>query len=433
MREPRGLHGDSAGTLHRTADYVFPVFPMPVERGKPPLVLLVALAGLGPLAFHILIPSMPGLARAFAVDYGTVQLTLSLYLAGFGLSQLAIGPISDRCGRRPVVLAGLALFLVGTLTALLANCIEQVILGRILQAMGSCAGVVLVRAIVRDVCDRDHAASMIAYIVMAMVAAPMFAPLVGGLLESHFGWLAGFGLAAAAGLAIAAWTFLALPETSRHRTVSVTPTTMMSSYARLLRAPLFRGYMLQTAFGSGCFFAFMAAAPLLTVEALGADPVVYGLAMLLPGFAYMAANYLAGRLSSRRGVQAMLEMGCVITLTGGLLLFAAAITLPLSIYSLFGPMTVFAFGNGINLPNSMAGAVSVDPTRAGAASALSGFGQMAFGALVSLLVGAITTFSAVPMAAVVAVCAVCQYLALIAVKRAAPGCAADERPATAAE
>lgn len=406
---------------------------MHVVRGKPPLVLLVALAALGPLAFNILMPSMPGLVAAFAVEYGTVQLTLSLYLVGFGLSQLVMGPVSDQLGRRPVVLAGLALFLTGTVTALLAASIEQLILGRILQAAGSCAGVVLVRAIVRDIYDRDHAASMIAYIVMAMVMAPMFAPLLGGLLESRFDWRAGFGLVLSVGLAVAAWSWLALPETSRYRGGGTTPGAVIAGYARLLRSPLFRGYMLQTAFGSGCFFAFMAGAPLLTIEALGADPAVYGLAMLLPGCAYMLANFVAGRLSSRRGVQAMLEIGCLITLAGGLLLFAAAVILPLSLISLFGPMAVFAFGNGINLPNSTAGAVSVDPTRAGAASALSGFCQMSFGALVALLVGATTTVSAVPMAGVVAVCAVSQYLALIAVKRAATAGVSESRTATAAE
>lgn len=405
---------------------------MRVAQAQPPLLLLVALAGLGPLAFHILIPSMPGLATAFAVDYGIVQLTLSLYLVAFGLSQLFIGPVSDHVGRRPVVLGGLALFLAGTMTALFAASIEQLVLGRILQATGSCAGVVLVRAIVRDLCDRDHAASKIAYIVMAMVVAPMFAPLLGGLLDSRFDWRAGFVLVAAAGMAVAAIACFALPETNRRRGGGVTPAAVALSYRQLLRSPLFRGYALQTAFGSGCFFAFMAGAPQLTIGALGADPAVYGVAMLLPGCAYMAANFLAGRFSARRGVQGMLEIGCLITLAGGLLLFVVAITMPLSVAGLFGPMAIFAFGNGINLPNSTAGAVSVDPTRAGAASALSGFCQMTLGALISLLVGAITSGSAVPMAAVVAFCAICQYFALIAVRRAGPAHAPNEEAATPA-
>lgn len=394
---------------------------MRIEQRKPALALLVAVTALGPLAFNILMPSMPGLSVAFAADYGTVQLTLSLYLVGFGISQLIYGPLSDRYGRRPVLIAGLALFLGGTVMSLCAATIEQLIVGRLLQAMGSCAGIVLVRAIVRDVYDRDQAASKIAYVLMAMIVAPMLAPLMGGLLDSWYDWRAGFILVGVAGLAVMVCVITDLPETNHRRASIGSASTIVKGYGWLLSSPVFRGYALQTAFGSGCFFGFMAGAPYLTIEVMAADPAGYGVALLLPGFAYMGAAFIAGRWSSRVGIHAMLEIGRLITLCGGVLFLIVALTLPLSIASLFVPMAIFAFGNGINLPNSMAGVVSIDPNRAGAASALAGFCQMTIGAGISALVGLVTTASATPMAAIVAACAVAQYLAYNGVRRAESG------------
>ena len=390
---------------------------MEARRTEPRLLLLVAITGLGPLAFNILIPSMPGLAEAFAVDYATAQLTLSLYLIGFGISQLVYGPLSDHYGRRPVLLAGLAVFLAGTGTALLASSIEQLIVGRVLQAMGCCAGIVIVRAIVRDLYDRDEAASKIAYVVMAMIVVPMLAPFLGGLLDAWYDWRAGFLLVGAAGACVGIATLLGLPETNRSKSPAASVSAVSSSYLKLLKRPLFRFYAMQTAFGSACFFGFMAGAPQLSINALGVDPALFGLALLFPGLAYMTASFCAGRFSARVGVQGMLEIGCLITLLGGISFFVVSLVMPLSMTGLFLPMALFAFGNGLNLPNSTAGAISVDPSRAGAASALSGFTQMALGALVSALVGAVTHSSAVPMAAIIALCAVVQYGAFVGVRR----------------
>jgi DHA1 family bicyclomycin/chloramphenicol resistance-like MFS transporter len=204
-------------------------------------VILVAVTATGPLALNILMPSMPGLPAVFGTDYATVQLTLSLYLIGLAGAQLIYGPLSDRYGRRPVLLAGLGVFLLGTLTGALAASISMVIAGRVLQAVGGCAGMVLGRAIVRDLYERDRAASVIAYVTMAMVVAPMLAPLFGGFLDDWLGWRATFWFVAVYGSVVVVFCFLLLGETHRTRLPFPGPAGMLSSYLRLLRSPLFLG------------------------------------------------------------------------------------------------------------------------------------------------------------------------------------------------
>src|SRR5690606_20851902 len=163
-----------------------------VAQRRPSLAILIAVTALGPMALNIFIPAMPGMTAVFGVDYGTIQLTLTLYLVGLAVAQLFMGPLSDRFGRRPVLLGGIGLFLAGSLAAALAPSIEALIVARIVQAVGGCAGIVLGRAIVRDTHSREASASMIGYITMVMVVAPMLAPLIGGYLDSWFGWRATF-------------------------------------------------------------------------------------------------------------------------------------------------------------------------------------------------------------------------------------------------
>jgi multidrug resistance protein len=187
-------------TLMRAPDPATPdvATPHPVLE-RPPYVILVAISAVGPLALNIFVPSMPGLQREFGVSYGVVQLTLTLYIIGMALCQLVYGPLSDRFGRRPVLLAGMALFVVASVWAVLATSMGMLIAARLLQAIGGASGLVLSRAIVRDLYDRDRSASVLGYITMAFVVAPMLAPTVGGLLDQFAGWRAIFVLLALVG------------------------------------------------------------------------------------------------------------------------------------------------------------------------------------------------------------------------------------------
>src|SRR5215213_3056608 len=152
------------------------------------IALLIAVSAVSPLGINMYLPSMPSMARSLGVDFTTIQLTLSLYLGAMALGQLIIGPLSDRLGRRPVLLIGLLTFVAGSVICLSAQSIGVLIFGRIVQALGGCAGITLSRAIVRDLYDRDHVASMLGYVTMGMAVAPMVAPTIGGVLETLYGW-----------------------------------------------------------------------------------------------------------------------------------------------------------------------------------------------------------------------------------------------------
>jgi len=356
---------------------------------RPSYAILIAISAVGPLALNIFMPSMPGLQREFGVSYGVVQLTLTLYLIGMAACQLVYGPISDRVGRRPMLLFGLAIFVLASLMAALAPSIHVLIAARLLQAVGGAAGIVLARAMVRDVFDRETSASVISYITMAFVVAPMVAPALGGYIDVHGGWRVGFWLLAVLGAVVlaAAWRFL--PETHVNRNAAGSGMGLLTGAARLFTLPRFRGYTLVLAFTSSVFFAFLGGAPHIMMDVLGRTPMEYGLWFITVSAGYMAGNFLSGRYTRAVGLDRMITAGCAITLAGGLLCFAAAITGLLSPATLFLPMCLAALGNGLTIPNGTAGAISVDQRLTGAAAGWSGFSQMACGAAASQLVGSL--------------------------------------------
>ncbi|WP_367182933.1 multidrug effflux MFS transporter [Ferrovibrio sp.] len=371
---------------------VFPVSalsePRPSSGARPPsVVILVAMSALGPMALNIFMPSMPGLAKHFHVDYGLVQLTLTFYLIGLSLAQLVYGPLSDCYGRRPVLVCGLAIFCLGSLFCAFATSIEILMIGRALQAIGGCSGLVLGRAIIRDLYDRDRSAAMIGYVTMAMSLAPMFSPALGGYLDTLFGWRASFAFCALAGLAVFAWVAFTLPETLREPGFGEGFRAMLRGYGDLLRSPAFCGYALQTAFTSGVFFAFIAGAPFVVVTVMGEPASSYGLWFMVVSVGYLTGNFLTGRFAVRLGVDRMIAWGAMIGLLGILALGATGWFGLLTLPGLFLPMAVVALSNGLTLPNGTAGAVSVNPRAAGAAAGLSGALQMLVGAAAAVLVG----------------------------------------------
>ena len=372
-------------------------------------------SAIGPLALNIFIPSMPGLQTAFATDYATVQLTLTLYLAATAVAQLFLGSWSDRFGRRPVLLLGLILFLIGSVIAALAISIKMLIISRIIQAVGGCAGLVLGRAIIRDLYDQDTAASRIAYVTMAMVIAPMLAPTLGGFLDVWFGWRASFVVLALFGALVLVLTIYLLPETHHERQPLPGIGAMFKGFAVLLRAPLFCGYALNMSFAAAMFFSFLAGAPYIMVELLGRSPAEYGLYFIFISLCYMAGNFIAGRLSKRLGIQRMLLISSTLGVIATTLLLSLALAGILTPWAIFGPMMLVALSNGINLPNSTSGAISVKPQMTGAAAGLSGFMQIATGALVTFLVGWLQQDSQWPMVLMMFAASLLAYAAFILV------------------
>jgi len=370
--------------------------------------MLVAVSAINPLALNIFMPSMPGMVHFFNTDYATVQLTLTLFLASIALSQLFIGPLSDRFGRRPVVVYGTALFLVASVVCIYATSIEMLIAGRILQAFGGCTGMVMGRAIIRDMHGLDKSASMMGYVTMAMVVAPMMAPSMGGYLDGQYGWQASFVLVFVYAAVVLAFGWFLIGETHKGPFRAESPVRMLISYGTLLATLKFLRPALQISFSTGAFFAFLGGAPYVTMELLGGTPVAYGIHFMIASICYMIGNFVTGRMSESWGAERLVGIGLCFGLAGGLWLLANYAMDTLSILTLFGGMGFIAMGNGMSLPSGTAAAISADPTRVGAAAGLSGSMQLTAGAIASFLSGSFLSGSdsALPLIILMFSCAV---------------------------
>lgn len=363
-------------------------------------ILLTALVALGPLSTDLYLPSLPALRQEFAVDAAAIQLTLSVFLAGFALSQLVYGPLSDRFGRRPALLGGLLIYITATLVCALAPTVEILIGARFLQALGACAGPVVARAIVRDVYGQARAATVLSYMAMAMALAPAMGPILGGVVEAAVGWQANFSLLAIYAVTGSLGVALVLPETNAFRgEAAISLTRISGNYGLLLRERRFLGYVLVVAGAYSGIFAFISGSSFVLMENLGQSPARYGFSFASVVAGYMLGTLISGRLTERLGLESMLRLGSLLGLAGAGLGLGLAMAGLLSLWSVLGPMALFMVGAGLMLPNGMAGAVGPFPRMAGAASALLGFAQMSLAALVGIAVGEATDGSAVPLMA----------------------------------
>ena len=364
-----------------------PELPEPrlFDRASPPhIVTLVLATATASLAMNVFLPSLPGMAGWFKTDYATVQAAVSVYLAANAVLQIFIGPLSDRFGRRPVMLAGFAVFIAATIAALFAPSAEWLLVCRAFQSF-AVAGTVLSRAIIRDMVDAAEAASRIGYVTMGMTLAPMIGPVIGGALDARFGWQASFVVLLLTGIAAFAAIFFDLGETNRNR-----GGTMRQQFVRcpdLLGESRFWGYALAAGLTSGAYFAFLGGGPLVATSMLGVTAAQYGIYSLIIAVGYMTGNFLSGRFARTMGVARMMHLGNVVAIIGlsvSLALFAAGSRHPLT---LFGPIFFLGIGNGLTLPSANAGMVSVRPELAGSASGLGGALQIAVAAILSVAAG----------------------------------------------
>ena len=363
--------------------------PRFLDRTTPPkIVTLILVAGLSALTMNIFLPSLPGMALYYDVSYGVMQQSVALYLALSAALQIIIGPISDRYGRRKVLLGSLVLFLLATIGTLLAPTATSFLIFRMAQAVIA-AGMVLSRAVVRDMVADAQAASMIGYVTMGMSLVPMIGPVIGGVLDDLYGWKANFALLLVLGLGTLALVWADLGETASLRRVSLAE--QIRTYPALLASRRFWGYTLAAAFASGCFFAYLGGAPYVGDKIYGLSSTHVGALFALTAIGYAAGNFLAGRYSVRLGMNRMILIGCIVT-TVGMALLALLTLLGLSGPTTFFGLTIFmGLGNGICLPNANAGLLSVRPELAGTASGLGGAiligGGAALAAFAGILLG----------------------------------------------
>lgn len=360
------------------------------------MLTLILLAGISALNMSIFLPSLAKMADAFQTDYATMQLAISGYLAATAVMQVFVGPLSDKFGRRAVCITALLLFIAASLGAWAAQSIAAFLTFRILQAVVA-TGMVLSRAIVRDMVPQEEAASMIGWVTMGMALVPMIGPMVGGILDTMLGWRSIFLFLALAGAIVLALIIADQGETLQGTGMPFAD--QLRTYPELLTSPRFWGYAASAAFGSGTFFAFLGGAPYVADRIFGLSPLLTGIALGAPAVGYALGNGLSGRYSVRVGINTMALWGNGITVLG----LVASLGLALIGFSnaliFFGLCTFVGLGNGMMLPNVMAGSLSVRPHLAGTASGLSGAMMIGGGAALSQLAGLLLTDSALPLQA----------------------------------
>jgi DHA1 family bicyclomycin/chloramphenicol resistance-like MFS transporter len=361
--------------------------------GKPPdtathiapprimLLLLVAMTGVAPISLYLLVPALPVLATTFGRDISIAQMTVSLYMVGIACSQIIMGPLSDRFGRRPVLLAGLGLMVAASAGCIFAETLPQLIAARFLQALGGATGMVVSRAIIRDLYSRDRISAMISLVIAVMMIAQMLSPLTGGLLETAFGWHSIFYVITAASLAIAVAIALTLPETRRERTEGG---GFRGDVGSLFTNRAFVGYLLCQVLASQIIFAFAGGGPYIVVTQMGRSSAEYGAWFATTGFAYLIGNLFCVRFAPHHSLEKLIWFGLALQFAGSLLNLVWGVTgLNQAPSWLFGTQMIVMVANAFVMSNSAAGAISIRPEAAGTASGAMGFLQMGIGSLVS--------------------------------------------------
>ena len=361
---------------------------MPVIPSALLAVLVVALTSLGPLSTDFYLPALPAIARALDTDSAGVQLTLSVYLLGFGAGQLLVGPLSDRFGRRPVMLWGMVVFVLASVVCALADSITTLVVARLLQAFGACAGPVLGRAVVRDIYGPAESARMLSHVSTATALAPLLAPLFGGWLTALWGWRATFVALTLYALVLMLAVWRLLQETNRHPDAdAMRLARMWANYRTLLADPVYRSALL---IGCGAFaalFAFISGSPFVFIEHFGMSPQQMGLAFGLNVTGFMLGSTLSARLSRRIGPARLIRHGVWLGAACGVLLATLALLGPHHPAAVMVPMWGVTAAIGLILPNATALGLAGYPKMAGAAASLMGFVQMGLGAGAGMLVG----------------------------------------------
>lgn len=341
-----------------------------MDRKTPPHIFtLIVLAGMSAIVMNMFLPSLPQMSQYFGVSNGIMALSVPLFLIVSAVLQIFIGPISDRFGRRPVILSGIAVFLLATIGCIYSTSISMFLFFRMVQAAIAVC-MVLSRAVIRDSFDQEQSASMLAYVTMGMAVVPMISPAIGGILDEFFGWHAIFWAFLLIGAALFALVWRDLGETAKPS--GLTLSEQFREYPELLKSKRFWGYCLASAFSSGAFFAYLGGGPFVGSDVFGMSPKWVGIFFGAPAVGYFVGNWYTGRNAKRLGVNKLILWGAIAVTAGTVLMLILFLAGLGSAVTFFGLMTFVGLGNGMVIPNATAGMLSVRPHLAGTASGLGG-------------------------------------------------------------
>ena len=347
-----------------------------VLRHRVLLLTLTMTSSLGMVASTIYVPSIPAIAGALETSIARVQLTFVGYLLAFAASMLVLGPLSDRYGRRRTIICGLALSTIGSVACAVSPTIDFLIAARVLQGIGACAGLVVGRAVTREVWGREAAARVIAGRAIAATLMQAFAPILGGCLQGWFGWRSNFVVTA--GLACAAMTLVAsfVPERRAAAAPASRPGGILAGYRTLIGTPRFLSYAFTAAGSHAGFHIFAAGAPAVLIVGFGIRPEDYGFYASLPPMGFLVGSFLSNRLTRRLGIDGLITIGCTVLIPAASIMVALALLSVASPYAVIGPMMLICCGSGLITPNATAGSLGVNAGIVGTASGLGSFMQM---------------------------------------------------------
>lgn len=381
---------------------------------QPPLLLLVGISALGPITLNGVLPANTAIMKELSVEYSMAQLVLTVYLFATMVSQLALGNLSDKIGRRPVMIGSMIVFSIGSLICAAASTIEMLLVGRFVQGFGAAVCVFLTRTIMRDVHSRDKAASAIGYMNTAMMVAPMFGPAVCGYITDLSSWRIMYLL-----LAVLAASFALLSHWYQNETLVKSQqhkSPFLPSTKALLSEKEYRAYLWIFCGAVGMYFCFLAGAPYVAMELRGYSASTFGTWFSMVAIGYLCGNFIAGRYSQQFGTTGMIRLSMIPALLGTLMFWGFSGTE--SLLGLFLPMQLIAFSNGMCLPNITSAAMSVRQELSGTASGLTGTVQIFTGMLLTLLVGVTLDQSALPLFFLITVAAIVFVGGYVALKDA---------------
>ena len=366
------------------------------------LLLLAALLGLQPLSTDLYLPSLPAIGEAFGTGPMAVQSTLSVFIAAFAFGQLIVGPMSDRFGRRPMVIGGLVLYLASSLAGALAPSLPWLVAARFVQALGVCCTVLCARAIVRDLFEPEAGMRVMARAQSWMTVCTLLGPIAGGLLQSLFGWRAAFFALSAIAIAMLLAAARTLPESNRHRNPAATrPGPLLRTYLDILRSPDFRAFAVPLTGSYGCLFAFISGSSYVLIGVLGISPALYGAAFGFVTLGFLVGTLLARRLQPQFGIRGTAMAGGLLLAAAGLTMTGLALAGIQTVAAVVVPVFFTLMAQGLVGPSCQVGGIAAFPRSAGAAAALLGFTMHMGAAAVGWWIGATHDGSTLPLSATI--------------------------------